>query len=146
MIIKIGNKYKTFERVYKIEGITPKKIYDQAEYLADILYESEEYREYCQAREELKLDKENAMLLSELRQRQLQLHLAQLAGEDIDEEIQDLEDIYTAFSLEPTVARYLSAENRFTRLLTNIQRIFTKKISIWPDFNFLSNDYDKTLN
>lgn len=143
MIIKIDNK--KFERVYKID-ITLKKIYDQAEYLADILYESEEYREYYQAREELKLDKENAMLLSELRQRQLQLHLAQMVGEDIEEEIQDLDDVYTAFSLEPTVARYLAAENRFTRLITNIQKIFSKKISIWPDFNFFSNDYDKTLN
>ncbi|MGI6330666.1 MAG: YlbF family regulator [Zhaonellaceae bacterium] len=118
-------------------------VYDKANDLAKELADSEEYRAFLKAKENLAKDNDNLSLLEEFRKKQWEVQVAQMLGQEVDEELlQNLEQVYQYISLNPTINEYLMAEYRFTRLLGDIQKVLTESIEggfIWPSQDTMLN-------
>ncbi|WP_148134311.1 YlbF family regulator [Candidatus Formimonas warabiya] len=112
-------------------------VYDRAHELARTLQESEEYRKYSEAKEKLQRDEENANMLQEFRRKQLELQIAEMSGEDIEKNAEQLERIYEILSLNPTINEFLTAEYRLARVMTDIQRIIGEALDLWIDLDHM---------
>jgi len=107
-----------------------KEIYRQAESLGDLLQSSGEYHQYCLARERLRQHGDYYNALVELRRNEIQLHFADLLGEDIAEDAQEFNHTYSVFCSDPIVSEFLYAEGRFSHLLIEIQNVLLKKMDL----------------
>ncbi len=113
--------------------VNREEIRNQATLLAKMLLESVEYTQYQEAKQKLQDDSEQASILSQLRQHQLNLRLAQLWGDDNEEELSRFDEFYTTFCLEPVINDFLYAEGRLGRLLSEIQQICGEQLDLWTD-------------
>lgn len=103
--------------------------------LAEVLAQSEEYKAFVTAKENLKKNKVNEEMLVSFRKKQFELQMAELAGYEIDEEDREqLEKEYQLLSLNPEVNEYLNAEYRFSLIMSDIQGIITGALPEWFDF------------
>lgn len=72
-------------------------------------------------------------MLMDLRSQQVHLYLAQIIGDDVEEELAEFQNTYYAFSAKPEVSEFLFAEGRFTRLFNEVQKVLGKKLDLWTD-------------
>lgn len=119
-------------------------IYNKAQDLAREIAESKEYKEYVKAKEMVEKDKNNLLLLENFRRMQWEIQMAQLLGQEVDEEqLQQLEQIYLMLAANPVINEYLMAEYRFSRVLGDVQKILTQ----WVDNSWSSaRDWNSSLN
>ena len=110
---------------------------ERAYELAKTLRESEEYRKYAEAKEKLQKDEENANILQEFRRKQIELQIAEMAGEDIENCLEQLESIYQVLSMNPVVNEFLTAEYRLARLMTDVNRIIGEALDLWIDLDYV---------
>lgn len=98
--------------------------YDKAHELAKLLSQSEEYIVFRKAKTSLEQDQENVRTLQDFRRKQLEIQMAQISGEEIDEEyIKQTEKLYELLSMNPRINEYLNAEYRLSRMMSDIQKI-----------------------
>lgn len=110
---------------------------DRAHELARTLQESDEYRRYIQAKEKLQSDEENSAMLQEFRRKQIELQIAEMAGEDIEHSLEQLENIYQMLSMNPIINEFLTAEYRLARLMTDVQKIIGEALDLWIDLDYV---------
>ncbi|MGI6685982.1 MAG: YlbF family regulator [Bacillota bacterium] len=110
---------------------------DRAHELARTLQESEEYRRYAEAKEKLQSDEENANMLQEFRRKQIELQIAEMTGEDIENSLEQLENIYQLLSMNPIINEFLTAEYRLARLMTDVQKIIGEALDLWIDLDYV---------
>lgn len=103
----------------------------QASKLAELLWQSPEYRQYVAAKNRLEADDEHSTMLAELRQQQMALRMAAMMGEDVNEEYGDFESMYLSLSEEPAINDYLFAEGRFFRLIADVEDVFSDRLELW---------------
>jgi cell fate (sporulation/competence/biofilm development) regulator YlbF (YheA/YmcA/DUF963 family) len=103
----------------------------QASKLAELLWQSPEYRQFVSAKNKLEADSKNTALLVELRQQQMSLRMASMLGEDVDDDFVDMEGMFMAISEEPAISDYLFAEGRFFRLIADVEEVFSDKLDLW---------------
>lgn len=130
----------------KDEGITKQSIRVQAALLADLLAKSAEYQQYIVAKDRLQDDKQQSYILSQLRQQQMNLSLAQLLGENLEEAADDFDNLYVTFCSEPVISDFLYAEARLGRLIAEVQQIFGGKLEFWSELDTASENWYKELN
>ena len=118
----------------------------QANLLADLLTKSTEYQQYAAAKARLLDDQQQSYILSQLRQQQINLHLAQMLGESSLEAEEDFEAVYATFCLEPIISDFLYAEGRLGRLIAEVQQIFGGKLDLWSELEIVSEAWYKELN
>ena len=119
---------------------------DTADLLAELLVQSKEYREYSEAKEALLNKADIAQTLIELRRQQMNLHLAQMIGEDVSNELEEFQNIYFDFTSDPLVSKFLFAEGRFTKLYGEIQKTLGNKIDVLSDLDIKTPDDISQLN
>src|SRR5690606_9347565 len=96
--------------------------------------ESEEYRQFVIAKENLRKDIAGSEMLEEFRQRQFEIQMAELTGHIVeDEEKEQLENDYQMLCLNPEINEYLNAEYRLSLLMSDIQRIIAEAVPEWFD-------------
>ncbi len=106
--------------------------YDKAHELAELLAQSDEYKQFKKAKELLGEDAIDIQLLQDFRRSQLEIQMAHLSGEEIDEEyLIKMEKTYELFSMNPKVNEYLNAEYRLSKLMEDIQKILGKAVKDW---------------
>jgi cell fate (sporulation/competence/biofilm development) regulator YlbF (YheA/YmcA/DUF963 family) len=106
--------------------------YDKAHELAELLSQSEEYKEFKRAKISLEKDQDNLRLLQDFRRKQLEIQMAQLSGEEVDEEyIKQTEHLYELLSMNSKINEYLNAEYKFARMMADIQKIIGEAVSEW---------------
>lgn len=123
-----------------------KQICEQAAHLGELLLESAEYRQYLDAKQKLQGDREQSYILSQLRQQQINLRLAQLLGENLDDAEDAFEHLYATFCLEPVISDFLYAEGRLGRLIAEVQQIFGDKLDLWSENESLNRAVKRELN
>ena len=121
-------------------------IYSQAFELARLLQQSDEYLLYSGAKESLQTDNKSAYMLSQFRHRQLRLHLARFSGEDVEEDMGELEEFYASMCGNPLINAFVDAEGKFTRLLADVQKIVGNALNMWPGFEFAWQSVNENLN
>lgn len=106
--------------------------YDKAHELAKLLAKSDEYKLFKKAKHSLEQDQENLKMLQEFRRKQLEIQMAQISGEEIDEEyIKQTEKLYEVLSMNSKINEYLNAEYRLSRMMSDIQKIIGDAVSEW---------------
>lgn len=110
-------------------------VFKQAHLLAQTIQESDEYQKYAEAKEKLQQDESNANMLQEFRRRQLEVQIAQISGEETDGNQEQLEHIYQVMSMNPLVNEFLTAEYRFARMMTDVQKILGEDLDLWVELD-----------
>jgi cell fate (sporulation/competence/biofilm development) regulator YlbF (YheA/YmcA/DUF963 family) len=118
----------------------------QAALLGDLLVQSNEYRQYREAKLKLQGDQERSHILSLLRQQQMSFRLAQILGVSAEGAEDDLDRLYATFCLEPVVCDFLYAEGRLGRLISEVQQICGDKLELWSEDEAANRRQDKELN
>lgn len=104
--------------------------------LAEVLAASDEYKGFIAAKENLRKNKTNGDLLDDFRQRHFELQMAELAGQEIDDEVKEqMEQDYQLLCLDPDINEYLNAEYRFSLILEDIQGTIAESVPEWFDFS-----------
>lgn len=114
--------------------------------LAERIRDSKEYYSYCEARKKLYGDKKSSRLLAEYRKQQLRLHIAQISGEDIEDDFEELEQTYFNFCGDEAISDFLYAEGRFSRLLNDVQSALGKNLDIWMELGIDESGAEEFLN
>lgn len=141
------NKNKDTSNVKDInKEVNNQEIIELANTLADRIRNSKEYLSYCEARRKLYVDKQNSQKLAEYRKQQLRLHIAQISGEDTDEDLAELEKAYFSFCGDEVVSDFLYAEGRFSRLLNDVQSALGKNLDIWMELGIDEDESGGLLN
>lgn len=104
--------------------------------LAEALKNCEEYRDFVVAKENLRKDPAKGGMLDAFRQKQFEVQMAELAGQEVDEEIrEELEEEYHLLSQTPEINEYLNAEYRFSLVMSDIQASISQAVPEWFDFS-----------
>jgi len=127
-------------------GADKASICAQAALLGDMLAQSVEYRQYQELKRKLQENREQTYILSQLRQQQMSLRLAQIMGMDIGDAKDDLEHLYATFCLEPLICDFLYAEGRLGRLISEVQQICSSKLELWSENEAIDRMQDRELN
>ena len=106
-------------------------VYDQANFLARALKESEEFREFQRLKKIAYEDATNAALLDEYKKLQFRMQAKMASGETLPEDdMQRLTQIGTLLQFNPDVNAYLMAEFRFQKMLSDIFKILADVANI----------------
>jgi len=107
-------------------------IYDKALELAKLLADTKEYKDFIAAKENLTKNQICCEILDNFRQAQFEIQVAELSGHEVDEAAREqLERLYDIISTNPTITEYLEAEYRFSRLMSDIQKIIAEAVPEW---------------
>ena len=121
-------------------------IIELANALSESIRNSLEYLNYCEARTRLYGDIKTSQKLAEYRKKQLKLHIAQISGEDIEADLEDLDQTYYTFCGDKAISEFLYAEGRFSRLLYDVQSALGKNLDIWMELGIDENESQILLN
>ena len=109
-------------------------VYDQANFLARALKESEEFCEFQRLKKIAYEDATNAALLDEYKKLQFRMQAKMASGESLPEDdMQRLTQIGTLLQLNQDAGAYLLAEFRYQKLLEDVFRILSDASGISPD-------------
>lgn len=104
--------------------------------LAEALTNCQEYQDFVTAKENLRKNRANGEMLDIFRQQQFQLQMAELAGQEIEDETKEqLEEQYQMLSQNPEVNEYLNAEYRFSLVMSDIQGVIAEAVPEWFDLS-----------
>jgi len=107
-------------------------VYNKAYELARMISESDEYKAYCEARAEVEKDSGAVWVLKDFRRRQMQIEMAQVAGQKTsDDEMKKYQQLVATVSLHGPVTRFLAAEMRLLQMMADVQRILGDNIKLW---------------
>ena len=99
-------------------------IHDKAHELAQALKQTDEYREMMELKELVYQDDTNKQLLEEYKRLQMRLMAASAGGaQPQPEEVQRMQAIAGLMQLNQDIGRYMMAEFRFQRLLSDVFKI-----------------------
>lgn len=115
--------------------------YDKAHELAKSLSQSDEYKVFRKAKNNLEQNQENVQMLQDFRRKQLEIQMAHISGEEIDEEyIKQTEKLYELLSMNPSINEYLNAEYRLSRMMSDVQKIIGDAVSEWFSFEQINRN------
>ena len=105
--------------------------YDKAHELARALKESEEYREYQEAKRSVQGNEDALSILRDYQRRRLEYEMEVLAGKDADQSKKAALDKITAIvEMHGPVKRFLEAERRIMLMMSDIQKILTDSLDL----------------
>ncbi len=106
-------------------------IYDHIHALADALKNSEELKQFKEAKEKLEADKEAKEMFMDFRKFQFELQKDQMEGKQIEKErAEKLKNMHEVVILNTTVRDYLVAEARFGKIMTDISKILGEAVGL----------------
>lgn len=104
---------------------------DKAEALADALAESEEYREFVEARENLEKHEAAKIMLRDFQQKQAELQQKVMSGQQLTEaDTEDLQSAYQLVAFNPYVRKVIETEAAFGEILAQVQQILAEAVGM----------------
>lgn len=104
-------------------------IYDHAHALARAVKESEEFKSLKTLQEQVNADPSTKTMLDDFRNKQMELQLKQMQGEEISEEEMDkTKKLFDLIQLNPTISRLLDVEQRFGVVMEDMNKIITEPL------------------
>lgn len=99
-------------------------VYDQAHQLATAIKESEEFKTYQSAKEQIRCNEEMKNMINDFQKRSMELQLKQLQGEQPDpEELANAQRLVGVITMDPVAATYLQSEMRFSLMMKDVYEI-----------------------
>ena len=110
-------------------------IYDEANKLAKLLKESEEYRAYSSLKEKVYADENTKNLLKDYKKLQFEAQASYLSGKEPEEELMDkIKKLGEVLAFNTDVTEFLSNEYRLNVMLGDIYKIIGDAVDLSPDF------------
>lgn len=104
-------------------------VYDLAHQLARAMAESEEYKNYLEAKKAVEADETNSNMVDDFHKMELELNAKQAMGQKpSDEEVKKINDMYQLITLNPTVRDFLEKEMRFSTMVADVFKIINDEI------------------
>lgn len=104
--------------------------YDKANELAKEIAESEEYKQYSEAKDAVMQNETTVSLLKEYRKLQMKAQAAIVSGKNDDESIERLQKLGELLQMNKDASAYLFAEYRLNRMLGDIYKILADAVDI----------------
>jgi len=106
-------------------------VYDHAHNLARALKDSEEFKNYMNAKEIIKENESVKAMIEDFQKKQMQIQAAQMMGQEIEEdEMAKLQELYGILLTDPTAAQYIQSEMIFTKIMSDISGILGEVLKI----------------
>lgn len=105
-------------------------VYDKARELAKLMSDSDEYREYKEAREAAFENETTKALIKEYHQLQMQAQASIVSGNKDDALLEKMQKIGEVLQLNADASRFLFAEFRLNRMLGDVYKILAEAIDI----------------
>ena len=99
-------------------------VYYQAHGLAKAIRESEEFKQYDQAKQKLKANPEVEKMIKDVQAKQFELQAKQMTGQEISPE--DMATVQTAYAIilkDPLAQQYMETEMRFSIMMKDVYEI-----------------------
>lgn len=98
-------------------------VYDAAYALASAIENSEEYKRLIEAKKKIEANPKNKEMLQDFYQKQLNYQTKQMMGEKVEEELKQLQNLYSVLSMNMDLNEYLQAEYAFSTLIADMYKI-----------------------
>ena len=99
-------------------------VYDQAHQLAAAIKESEEYKHFKAAEDQLKTKPDLEKMMKDFQEKSIEIQLKQMPGEQPDsEDMQKLKQLYGIVAMDPLAASYMESEMRFSIMMKDVYEI-----------------------
>lgn len=110
-------------------------IYDQANELAKLIKESEEYKQYAALKDEVLSDATTKDLLKQYKKLQFEAQTTYMSGKQPSEELMDkLKKLGEVLGLNAKVTEFMMAEYKFNTLVSDIYKIIGDACDIGAEF------------
>jgi cell fate (sporulation/competence/biofilm development) regulator YlbF (YheA/YmcA/DUF963 family) len=98
--------------------------YDKAKELVNIIRDSDEVKEYLKIKEVIYKDEECKELISEFRNKQVEVQSLLMQGQEADKEkMEKLQSLYQILVANPNVKDFFDKEVQFDEMLSDIYKI-----------------------
>ncbi|WJH34754.1 YlbF family regulator [Paenibacillus sp. CC-CFT747] len=102
-------------------------IHDKAHELARAVKESPEYKDMLSLRSEIDAEPEAKRMLSEFREKNMELQQRMMAGDmPGQEDMERMEKLFQVLNLNPSIGRLFEAERRLSVVMEDVQKIITE--------------------
>ena len=109
--------------------------YDKVHALANELKNSEEYREYCQARDAAFEHEMNRSLYKEQKKVSMAINAAYMAGQEPSEDLKKkYQSLIEVLALNEDVTKFMMAEHKLNQMMGDIFNILAEAIDLNLDF------------
>lgn len=105
-------------------------VYDTAKLLASELKNSEEYREYTDAKSRAMENNTTRALIDEYNKLQIRAQAAMIAGDNESDSLKKLQKIGELLQFDADAAAYLMAEYRLKRMLGDVYKILADAVDV----------------
>ncbi len=103
----------------------------KAQELADAIVNSEEYKRYMTAREQVEKHEAAMIMLRDFQKRQFELHKQQMEGTPVTEsQAEELRKLYEVISVNPYIRELFEAEFIFSGLMMEVQDVLARGIGL----------------
>ncbi len=102
--------------------MTKEEIMKKARELGNSIRESEEYRELIEAQKTLDNDKETQEMLKEFDTKRNEIQTKQMVGQDVGEDLHNLEDMEKKIMERESMVKYANAEEKFKKLIDDANK------------------------
>ena len=103
----------------------------KAQELADAIVNSEEYKRYMTAREQVEKHEAAMIMLRDFQKRQFELHKQQMEGTPVTEsQADELRKLYEVISVNPYIRELFEAEFIFSGLMMEVQDVLARGIGL----------------
>ncbi|QDX92757.1 YlbF family regulator [Brevibacillus laterosporus] len=105
--------------------------YDKAHELARAIKESDEYKTFLTAQQNVSADPEASRMLADFRQKQFEFQMKQMSGQELgQEEIEQIQKLYETIQLHPEIRKVLEAERMLGQIMEDVNRIIAEPLQI----------------
>lgn len=110
-------------------------VYDLAHDLAAELQQSEEYRNYIEAKKKIDATSIYKSRIQEFQKKQFEIEAKKRNGVQFSrEEAQSLQELYGNLMVNGEIARYMHAEHRLSRMISDLYKIIGASVDLEIDF------------
>lgn len=104
-------------------------VHDKAYELAHTMKESEEYQNLLSLQNEVEADEESNRMMHDFRDKQMGFQQKMIDGnEPSEDDIKQIEKLYEVIQLHPKISRLFEAEQQFSLLMQDVQRIIAEPL------------------
>lgn len=105
-------------------------VYEEAHRLAQAVRESEEYKQYDSLKKTVESNPELDKMIKDFETKQIQMQAKQMAGEPVEGMAQAIQELYQIIAKDPTAAAYMSAQMRFSIMMSDVYKILADVMGI----------------
>jgi len=105
--------------------------YDKAHELARAIKDSDEYKAFLAAQQNVSADPEASRMLADFRQKQFELQMKQMSGQEVGQaDMEQIQKLYETVQLHQEIRKVLEAERVLGQIMEDVNRIIAEPLQV----------------